>query len=661
MHAQSGELGATPYNRHHSPTVGVALRPRSATRAACLVLMFLALGALRSQADPDTQVFATGETVDGVQAYVEHMKYMHASEYYLRNSTNQTKCARLYLVREDLWDDSEWQAVPPYREGIEHGGMNHSVWRPWVGCRDLWTDSADCMPERIKDIQVKVMPKVAGVSCKQYQDAIDVDNLTIRWRCDVARAASRTQVPAGEISRRCVEQGMETINVPAEAAPAAVAATAPVAAAGPGQAAGAAPAGAIAQLPATAAAPAAAGSVRVTTTPSGAKVYVGGYLVGVSPVEVRSLAAGPTRVVARLTGYSDGEEPVLVQSGVTLPVELTLKKVAEVAAPRPADGSVPKPAEGAAQLPPAELDRLFALCHDTRVVRPWACADFLKGAAVDDSRREQTAARGTGLSLESCMRPPDNSPGWRRHAMHDCKDFLELAPAQHPQRSSVSARFDALFKGALEACMGPAPSGVDSLQRLQKQEDDCYLFRENATRGDPRIEPAYARARELVGLQLKRNYAECTSLSDLDAGADPKRAGGVAEACRGFLARAPGTDPRRDEVSSRLARLQKIEADWLFVACTQASGAVKPEAHRLCSRFLQVSPSDDARRAEVSKLRDLEIERASLNTLFGLCKQASEQGNPMAVDMCTKFVDAAPAEDPRRAQALKLKEQAERR
>ncbi len=626
-----------------------------------LVLLFLALGAFRSQAAQDTVVLSIGEPVDGVQVYVEHMRYMQDSEYYLRNSTNETKCARLYLDRGDLWDDSDWQAVPPYREGVEHGGMSRSLWRPFVGGWGVLCEmgKANCEPERIRGIQVKVMPKVAGVSCKQYQDAIDVDTRTDQWRCDVAKAASLTQVSAAEIARRCTEQGMVTINVPPDAAPTAVAAPAPVQPPGPG------PSGVPSQLPTTGTASdrsvgaAEGGSVRVVTTPPGAKVYVGNLLAGVSPAEIRGLTPGPVKVVVKLSGYSDGEEYVLVQSGVAVPVELTLKKVAEVAAPEPVEAAAPRPIEGAARLAPAELDRLFARCQDTRIANPSMCLRFLRNAAADDPRRGPAAARGSSLSLEPCMKPPDKSLRWRRNALNGCKGFLEMAPAQHPQRSSVSARFDELLKGALEGCMGPAPSAVDSLQRLQQQEDDCDLFRENATKGDPRFEPAGARERELVDLQLKRNHAECTNLSNLDASADPNRAGEVAEACRRFLQRAPRVDPRRNEVSSRVAQLQKVEVDWLYGACKQAGEASKPETLDLCSRFLEKAPPDDARRAEAGRFREQAQARAGLDSLFGLCKQAFEQGNPMAVDLCSKFISRAPPEDPRRAEALTMKERAE--
>jgi hypothetical protein len=71
------------------------------------------------------------------------------------------------------------------------------------------------------------------------------------------------------------------------------------------------------------------GSVQVVTNPPGAKIYVDGYFVGTSPTEVKGLAAGPVKVVAKLGGYADGEEPVLVQAGVRVDVELTLSKVGQ--------------------------------------------------------------------------------------------------------------------------------------------------------------------------------------------------------------------------------------------------------------------------------------------------------------------------------------------
>lgn len=191
------------------------------------IFAFLAIGVLWSPAvrgASDVDVVPIGSPVDGVEIYVEHYGdgiWMAGSNYYARNTTSETKCARLFLDRGDLWDDSGWQALPPAREGDKYGGMDHPIWRPWYGGFGvLCPGKPSCKPEQIKGIEVKVMPKVAGVSCKKYDDAIDIDPRTDQWRCNVAKVASLAQVPAAEIVSRCTSQGMTVMNVPQDASPA---------------------------------------------------------------------------------------------------------------------------------------------------------------------------------------------------------------------------------------------------------------------------------------------------------------------------------------------------------------------------------------------------------------------------------------------------------
>ena len=75
--------------------------------------------------------------------------------------------------------------------------------------------------------------------------------------------------------------------------------------------------------------------------------------------------------------------------------------------------------------------------------------------------------------------------------------------------------------------------------------------------------------------------------------------------------------------------------------------------------FLFRLPADDARRDEALRLQEQAALPARLNALFIKCKL--EAGGPGAVPACGAFLNLAPPSDPRRAEALQLKTQAERR
>lgn len=69
------------------------------------------------------------------------------------------------------------------------------------------------------------------------------------------------------------------------------------------------------------------GSISVTTTPTGAQIYVDGTLKGTSPLTATLVPAGSHTVTAALAGYKNSSQVVSVTAGLTATVNLTLLSV----------------------------------------------------------------------------------------------------------------------------------------------------------------------------------------------------------------------------------------------------------------------------------------------------------------------------------------------
>ncbi len=67
------------------------------------------------------------------------------------------------------------------------------------------------------------------------------------------------------------------------------------------------------------------GSIQVTSSPSGAEVYLDNEFHGTTPVSISSVVAGDHIVEVRLTGHTRWSGPVTVTAGstVTIPIQLT--------------------------------------------------------------------------------------------------------------------------------------------------------------------------------------------------------------------------------------------------------------------------------------------------------------------------------------------------
>ena len=57
------------------------------------------------------------------------------------------------------------------------------------------------------------------------------------------------------------------------------------------------------------------GAIEVTSDPSGARVYIEGFLAGESPVKVEEVVPGPYRVVVKKAGHADSVEDITVKAG----------------------------------------------------------------------------------------------------------------------------------------------------------------------------------------------------------------------------------------------------------------------------------------------------------------------------------------------------------
>jgi hypothetical protein len=83
----------------------------------------------------------------------------------------------------------------------------------------------------------------------------------------------------------------------------------------------------------------ATGTIDVTSTPTGAEVYVDNLFKGYTPATLTGIAPGEHQVLLRYTGYVDYTQTAMVASGQTTPLSITMQ-----AAPAPTPASAPSPA-----------------------------------------------------------------------------------------------------------------------------------------------------------------------------------------------------------------------------------------------------------------------------------------------------------------------------
>ncbi|MEN6609684.1 MAG: PEGA domain-containing protein [Methanoregulaceae archaeon] len=70
--------------------------------------------------------------------------------------------------------------------------------------------------------------------------------------------------------------------------------------------------------------PSGAATLQISTTPSGADVYIDNVFRGYSPLTLTDITAGQHTIMAQMTGYQDASITVAVTTGSTMPVSLTL-------------------------------------------------------------------------------------------------------------------------------------------------------------------------------------------------------------------------------------------------------------------------------------------------------------------------------------------------
>jgi hypothetical protein len=80
----------------------------------------------------------------------------------------------------------------------------------------------------------------------------------------------------------------------------------------------------------------ATGTIEVTSTPTGAEIYVDNLFKGYTPASLTGIAAGQHEVLLRYTGYVDYTQSVLVGSGQTTPLTVAMQP-----APAPTPASPP--------------------------------------------------------------------------------------------------------------------------------------------------------------------------------------------------------------------------------------------------------------------------------------------------------------------------------
>jgi hypothetical protein len=81
------------------------------------------------------------------------------------------------------------------------------------------------------------------------------------------------------------------------------------------------------------------GTLSVSSSPSGAQVFVDNAYMGITPISLSPISAGSHAVLLKLTGYADFEVTAQVSAGQTTPVSATLIPVTT----QPTQGPVPAP------------------------------------------------------------------------------------------------------------------------------------------------------------------------------------------------------------------------------------------------------------------------------------------------------------------------------
>jgi curli biogenesis system outer membrane secretion channel CsgG len=75
------------------------------------------------------------------------------------------------------------------------------------------------------------------------------------------------------------------------------------------------------------------GSLRITTTPSRAQIYISGYRLGVTPLSVSPVKIGTTRIELRLEGHRTAYRNALVKPGVETTIHERLERISRAATP----------------------------------------------------------------------------------------------------------------------------------------------------------------------------------------------------------------------------------------------------------------------------------------------------------------------------------------
>lgn len=237
--------------------------------------------------------------------------------------------------------------------------------------------------------------------------------------------------------------------------------------------------------------------------------------------------------------------------------------------------------------------------------------------------------------------------------------YVDQLRALQKQGATVPPRVFEQESRAAQSLDDPvrAKAAVDSYLAIASPSDSYYA---EAIRLYPELQ------RKITALSSEQaSKAQLASLQNCLTNANPRQA---ERYCRSWLAAAKRDDPRRAEVE---ARMSKLQADRLaeesartaasFEKCTQAptAAAAQQEQWRdmlhACNAFLHRALADDPKRSAAT------ARRAELTEAAGdACLQATPQPpDPRQLDRqmadCHMFLNNAPPQDPRRAEAERRK------